>query len=49
MYILFDNTYILLLSKFIDSFSIYVLTIRCLYGDYFHIHMKLYFDWIYGK
>ena len=30
-------------------YFIYVLIICCLHCDSFHIHMKLYFDWIYGK
>jgi len=30
-------------------YFIYVLIICCLHCDSFHIHMKLYFDWICGK
>ena len=33
--------------KFTDNFLNYVLIMCCLYCDYFHIHMELYFVWIY--
>jgi len=41
---LFDYTCIFYV-EYIDNFSICVL-FMC---DCFHIHMELYFDWIYGK
>jgi len=38
-------------NQFFDCkpYFIYVLIICCLHCDSFHNHMKLYFDWIYGK
>jgi hypothetical protein len=45
-------TYLIVLIfylELIDNPFIYVLIMCCLYCDYFHIHMELYFNWIYGK
>jgi len=51
MCIYFNDNIIFLSISFFDCkpYSIYVLIIRCLHCDSFHIHMKLCFDWIYGK
>jgi len=48
---IYFNDNIVFLSIFFDCkpYFIYVLIICCLHCDSFHIHMKLYFDWIYGK
>jgi len=41
--------YLYLYVKCSVKFSIRMLIMCCLYCDYFHIHMKSYFEWVYGK
>ena len=44
-------TILFFFNQFFDCkpYFIYVPIICCLNCDSFHIHMKLHFDWIYGK
>jgi len=44
-------TILFFFNQFFDCklYFIYVLIICCLHCYSFHIHMELYFDWIYGK